>query len=92
MPIEIPDMPFESDLITNVFNNRKIKQIATYEENKAKIAIQRNIANKNYHEMLERTILHPYRVEAKLEAFRDLKRKREANIQLTTEIMTENET
>ena len=64
-PIEIPDMPFEDDLISKFFKNLAMKQMVKYETNKAEVAKLRNLGNKNYYEMLERTILHPYRLKAK---------------------------
>jgi len=87
MPIQLPEMQFESDPISKFLQNLSIKQVAKYEDRKAQIAESRNRQNKAYIDTMQRMILFGDIIQAKKETFRDIQRRREYNLQISAETL-----
>jgi len=57
MPIQLPEMSFETDPISKMLQNLALKQMAKYEARKAEISASRNEQSRNYLEAMQRTLL-----------------------------------
>lgn len=84
MPIQTPELEFNTDPISKMFHNLSLRQLAKAESLKAEIAASRNIQADNYLQTMERAILFGDTVFEKRQLMRDDQSKRKAEIQILT--------